>query len=85
MLDQRQCDLERTNRDLERTRQELEKLKLEIPSTYMPMYSHSAPVTVNTSWQAQGDVYLAWDKGGYAQSISPPVANFHFQGPGYSI
>ncbi len=87
MLDQRQCDLERTNRDLECTRQELQQLKLEIPSTFIPMFNHSAPVTIDTSWQAQGDVYPAWNKGECAQSISPPVASFHFQGsgPGYNI
>jgi hypothetical protein len=57
MLEQRRYDLEHTNRDLERTRQELEQLKLEIPSTFIPVFNHSAPVTINTSWQAQGDLY----------------------------
>jgi len=70
-LQEREGDLERTNRDLERTRHELEQMKLGI----IPVYTHSAPVPINTSpWQAQG-VYHAWENGG--QSVSP---SFH-QGP----
>jgi hypothetical protein len=79
-LMERECDLERTNRDLERTnvdlertRHELEQLKLEI----IPVYTHSAPVSINTSsWQAQGGVYQSWENGS-GQSVSPPVSSFH--------
>jgi len=77
MLQESRGDLERTTRDLEHTRQELEKLKLETSaSTFIPIYSPSAPVPINTSsWQAQSDVF--WENGGSAQSLSPP---FNLQG-----
>ena len=80
MLQESRGDLERTTRDLEHTRQELEKLKLEtLASTFIPIYSPSAPVPINTSsWQAQSDMF--WENGGSTQSLSPPAHSFNLQG-----